>query len=154
MKSNAFCPISDRKIDEHVARLNGGITLSILAVFIISGNLVPIFFLIVDFALRSGKFSRYSVLSYISKNILKSLKIKPDLINAGPKIFAARIGLIFNIAIFISFILGLSSIAFLITGIFAICAFLESVFGFCVACQIYPFVYKLLYFNKIQKAKI
>src|SRR5690606_26217525 len=106
------------------------------------------------FALRSGSLSRYSAFSFLSRNIVKSLHIKPDMINAGPKIFAARIGLVFNFAIIISFLFGLSNLVYVVTGIFAICAFLESVLGICIACQIYPFVYKLFYFNKIQKIKI
>ncbi|MDR3651616.1 MAG: DUF4395 domain-containing protein [Paludibacter sp.] len=154
MKSTAFCPISDRKIDEHVARLNGAFTLLFLAVFIFSGSILPIIFLFADFALRSGSFSRFSPLAFISKNIAKSLFSKPQLINAGPKIFAARIGLVFNIVIILSFLVGLNTLAFVFTGIFGICAFLESAFGICVACQIYPFVYRFTYHAKIQKLKI
>lgn len=152
MKSNAFCPISDRKIDEHVARINGALTLIFLSVFTLTGNIIPILFLLVDFALRSGSLSRFSAFSFLSRNIVKLLHIKPDMINAGPKIFAARIGLVFNFAIILAFVFGLSNLVYVIIGIFAICALLESAFGICVACQIYPYVYKLFYTNKIQKS--
>lgn len=154
MKSNAFCPISDRKIDDHVARINGAFTLIFLTVFLFTGNIIPILLLLVDFALRSGNLSRYSAFSFLSRSIVKSLHIKPDMINAGPKIFAARIGLVFNFAIIISFLFGLSNLVYVVTGVFAICAFLESALGICVACQIYPFAYKLFYTNKIQKSHI
>jgi len=154
MKSTALCPISDKKIDEHVARLNGAFTLFFLVVFILTRNIVPILFLLVDFALRSGSQSRYSVLSILSRNILKLFSVKPELINAGPKIFAARIGLVFNFAIILSFLIGLNNLTIIITGIFGICAFMESALGICIACQIYPFVYKFFYQNKIQKLKI
>ena len=143
MKTTAFCPISDKRIDEQVARLNGAFTVLLLAVFVVSGSLLPILFLFVDFALRSGNLSRYSALAFLSRNIVKSLSIKSKLINAGPKIFAARIGLVFNLAIILSYFSGLINLSLILTGVFGACAFLESAFGFCVACQIYPYVYKL-----------
>jgi len=154
MKTTALCPISDKKIDDHVARFNGAFTVLFLTAFIITGNLLPILFLFVDFALRSGKYSKYSAFSYLSRKIINTFSIKPELINAGPKIFAARIGVVFNIGIIISVLVGLNNLSFVFTGVFGVCAVLESVFGYCVACQIYPFVYKLTFHSKVQKLKI
>ena len=154
MKTAAFCPISYKKIDEHVARLNGAFTVLLLAVFTVTGNIFPVIFLFVDFLLRSGSLSRFSPLSFLSKNIAKALFLKPLLINAGPKVFAARIGVVFNFAIIVSSLSGLNNLALVFTAIFGTCAFLESAFGFCVACQVYPFVYKLTYHPVIQKLKI
>ena len=143
MKSTAFCPISARRIDEHIARLNGAQTVLLLTVFLVSGSIISVVFLLIDFSLRSGNMSRYSVLSFLSKTVAQSVRLKPALINAGPKIFAARIGLVFNIAIIFSFLAGLNNLAFVFTGVFATFAFLESAFGICVACLIYPVVYKI-----------
>lgn len=154
MKTTAFCPISDRRIDEHVARLNGAFSVIFLTLYLVSGIILPIVFLFVDFALRSGKYSRFSPLSFLSRNIAKSISLKPRLINAGPKIFAARIGFVFNILIVSTYFSGLSNLSFIVTSIFGICAFLESVFGFCVACQIYPLVYKLTFQPAFLKLKI
>jgi hypothetical protein len=154
MKTTAFCPISYKKIDEHVARLNGAFTILFLALFIVTSNIFSIIFLLVDFALRSGKFSRFSPIAYLSRNIFKLLLLKPLLINAGPKIFAARIGFVFNLAIILSYFSGLNYLSFIISGVFGTCAFLESALGYCVACQFYPFVYKITYHSKIQKLEI
>lgn len=154
MKTTAFCPISNKKIDDHVARLNGGFTILILALFVYTGSILPVLFLLTDFALRSGKYHRFSPLANLSKNITKLLQLKPALINAGPKIFAARIGLVFNMAIILSYSLGLNTLSLIITAIFGTCAFLESALGYCVACQFYPFVYKLTFHSNIQKLKI
>ena len=151
MKTTTFCPISNKKIDDHVARLNGAFTILFLAVFVITGNILPVVFLIIDFSLRTGYLSRFSPLAFLSRNIAKSLFAKSLMINAGPKIFAARIGLVFNLGILISYVLGLNNLALAITGVFATCAFLESALGYCVACQFYPFVYKLTYHSKFRK---
>ena len=154
MKTTTFCPISNKKIDDHVARLNGAFTILFLSVFIITGTILPIIFLIIDFSLRTGNLSRFSPLAFLSRNIAKSLFTKPLLINAGPKIFAARIGLVFNLGILISYVFGLNNLALVITGVFGTCAFLESALGYCVACRFYPFVYKLTYHSKFQKLGI
>ena len=67
------------------------------------------------------------------------------LINAGPKIFAARIGLVLSSLIILANLTGIGWLAFGIASILGLFSFLEAVFGICVACEIYPFVYKLFY---------
>lgn len=145
INKNLICPISSSKINETVARINGGLTLLFVVVFLLTGNLYLISFLIVDFLLRSLKKSKYSPFSILSKFIVKTFRLKPRIINAGPKIFAARVGILFSVLIFIFSFIGLNTLAFVFLGVFGFCAFLEFVFGFCVACQIYPFIYKLTY---------
>lgn len=143
INTNAICPISASKINETVARINGGLTMLFIVAFLFTGNLYLIGFLTIDFLLRSLKKSKYSSFSIFSKFIVRTFKIKSRIINAGPKIFAARVGLLFSALIFIFSFIGLSSLTFVLLGVFGFCAFLESVFGFCVACQIYPFIYKV-----------
>lgn len=145
MKTYAACPISDRKINERVARLNGLFTVSLVILFIFTNQWFIPFFLTVDFLLRSGKLSKFSLMGLASRNILKLLSIEKLLINAGPKIFAARIGFVMSSAILIASIIGWNIVALSFAGILGLFSFLEAAFGFCVACEIYPYVYKLLY---------
>ena len=77
------------------------------------------------------------------KQVQKIFAIAPKTVNAGPKLFAARIGIVFSAAVVILHLIGLPFSAFTVAGVFAFCAFLEAAFSFCVACRIYPFVYKL-----------
>jgi hypothetical protein len=67
------------------------------------------------------------------------------LINAGPKIFAARIGLVFSVIILLATLIGLITTALVFATILGIFSFLEAAFGICVACKLYPYVYKVLY---------
>lgn len=145
MNSNAICPISNKKIDENVARFNGAFTVILLTVFLLTQNILALLFLLVDFFLRSAELSAYSPLANLSKYFVQAFGIKKNPINAGPKIFAARIGVIFSVAILITNLIGFDTASYVIAGIFGFCAFLESAFGYCVACQIYPFVFKLTY---------
>lgn len=148
MTSYAFCPVSVNKINEHVARFNAAqVTLLIIAAILFQ-NLFISAFLLVDFILRGVELSKYSPIAILSKFIVKSLKIKSKAINAGPKIFAARIGIVFALAAVVLGVAGLSVASNVVLIVFGACAFLEAAFGFCVACQIYPFVYRFTFSAK------
>jgi hypothetical protein len=107
--------------------------------------------LAIDFYFRSFGLANYSAVALISKSLVKLFSLQPKPINAGPKVFAARIGFVFTILVLLSSVLGLDIAAYVFTVIFAVCAFLEAAVGFCVACQIYPLVYKFFYQSKFYK---
>ena len=148
MKTYAFCPISVEKVNEREARANAITSVLILLTFVITHNIFSIVFLTVDFFLRAARLSKFSLIAITSQNILKWLKVKNHLINAGPKILAARIGLILSGTILLSFLMAFNSIALVITVILGLFSFMEGVFGLCVACEIYPFIYGFLYSKK------
>lgn len=145
MNSNAICPISTNKIDEHIARLNATFTVLLITALILTNNILIATFLLVDFTLRGTENSKYSILSIVSKLIVNSLGLKKKPVNSGPKVFAARIGIVFSLLVILFSILNLQTAALAFASIFGVCAFLESALGFCVACRIYPFVYKFTY---------
>lgn len=145
MKTSAFCPISNKKINEKVTRLNAGFVILLLIVFAFTQDIIPILFLGLDFLLRSTDFVNYSPIRAISLLIAKRIHLKPVFVNEGPKRFAARIGLFFIILISIAFLLHASIVTVVFTVILGICSFLESVLDFCIACEIYPYVYKAFY---------
>ena len=143
MNSNVFCPISFAKIDENVARINAAQTVLLLGLYFATQSILPVLLLLVDFVLRGSGNARFSPLAIVSKQVQKIFAIAPKTVNAGPKLFAARIGIVFSAAVVILHLIGLPFSAFTVAGVFAFCAFLEAAFSFCVACRIYPFVYKL-----------
>lgn len=154
MNNNAFCPISFKKIDENVARLNGFFTVVLLFVFLVTSSILPVLLLLADFLVRGIEKPQFSPLALLSKFILSRFNAKPHLINAGPKIFAARIGLLFSLLITLSVLFGLNVPAIIFTLVFGICAFLEAAFNYCVACKLYPFFYKLVYQSDYKKLNV
>lgn len=148
MKTYAICPISENKVNEQVARINGFFTVLLSVLFGFTDHWVIPAFLTFDFLLRSGSLYRLSPVGFASRNIIKLFPKDKLLINAGPKIFAARIGLIISAAILGATISGLNLLAVSLAVILALFSFLEAAFGFCVACEIYPYVYQLLYKNR------
>jgi predicted cation transporter len=145
MKIETLCPMSDKRVNKWISRINAGLTFLILILFFYIQNPLIMLFLAVDFSLRGNDRSHYSPLAFISKQILKLLPLKPKSINAGPKFFAARIGWFFSILVLLFLVLKMPLTATVVAGVFAFFAFLEAFFGFCMACYVYPYVFKLAY---------
>ncbi|WP_303918664.1 DUF4395 domain-containing protein [Draconibacterium sediminis] len=150
MKTYAICPISDKKINEGAARLNAVFVTLLLLVFLLTNQWLIPAFLAIDFLMRSGNLSRYSPIGFSSRNIIQILPLGELHINAGPKIFAARIGFIFSLVIFITAISDLLWSSLAVSGILFLFSFLEAVFGICVACKLYPFIYSFIYKVKMK----
>ncbi len=144
-KFSAICPISDKRIDENSARLVAAQAVVLLLIFAVTQHWIPAAILLYDFSVRSAQRSAFSPLAIIANRITKLIGAKPKLQNAGPKIFAARIGLLFSALIVVSILAGSIPTALVFAGIFGFCALLEAAFAFCVACKIYPFVHALIY---------
>jgi hypothetical protein len=150
MKSYALCPVSDKKINERIARINGVFTVLLLIVFGLTQSIVPIVFLAIDFLIRASDYSKYSLIGISSKSIVRYFGLNEYIINAGPKIFAARLGFIFSSLILISSTFNAFLPALALATVLGLFSFLEATFGLCVACEIYPFVYRLFYKVKFQ----
>ena len=144
MRSFSFCPVSDKKVNERVARINGAFTVALLILSCITESILPVLFLVVDFFLRATDYAKFSLIAISSKRIASYLALDEYYINAGPKLFAARIGFVLCSVFIISFALKAYAVAWSIAGILGLFSFLEAAFGICVACEIYPYVYKFL----------
>lgn len=60
MKASILCPISEKKINEEVARINATLTLLLLIIFGLSQSVFPIIVLVFDFLFRATALSKYS----------------------------------------------------------------------------------------------
>ena len=69
------------------------------------------------------------------------------MINAGPKIFAARIGLTLTVIAFLFALFNFNQAATITMAILGFFSFLEFSLGICVACKIYPYA---LFLNDIK----
>lgn len=145
MKTYVICPISDKLINERVARFNAAFSVVLIVVFGLTQSIIPIAFLLIDFLMRSTQLSNYSLIGLSSKGIVKYFSINEYLINAGPKIFAARLGLVMSSIIIIAVFLDVRMLAYILASILGLFSFLEAAFGICVACKIYPVLHNWLY---------
>ncbi len=137
-----MCPISFSQVNEKVVRINATLSiLSIILFFFTSFKLI-ILILGIDFFIRGFFNPKYSPYSAIAKTTLYIFKAEPLMVNAGPKIFAARVGFIFCCLIALSYFLNFEKLSLVIGSIFIFFAALEAIFKFCLACKIYPFIHR------------
>ncbi len=131
------CPITFESVDENVVRMHAAFIAILAMVFIWTGSLYVLLFLLYDFAIRVAGYRSYSSIFLVSRYIIKKLSIKTALTDMGPKAFATKIGLGF---MFIATGLLLSNYllaSVIVMAILAVCAILEAIFNYCVGCQFY-----------------
>lgn len=138
-----FCPISSLMIDERKSRMNAALSLLVLLIYFYTLSFWWVLLLGIDFALRGFGRGAYSPIALLGGWLVKTFHLQNGKINAGPKIFAARIGMVFCALVFLFALLQLPIAAIITAAVLTLFAFLEAVFGFCMACYIYPYVLKI-----------
>ncbi|MCB2145748.1 MAG: DUF4395 domain-containing protein [Deltaproteobacteria bacterium] len=139
----AICPLSFRQVNERAVQINAALALLSILIFFFTPYKWIIFLLSIDFLIRGFLNPSYSFYAAISKTILRIFNINPLMVNAGPKIFAAKIGFIFCCAIIVFYFLNYHAISLFVGSFFVFFAALEAIFRICIACKIYPLIYKM-----------
>jgi hypothetical protein len=107
-------------------------------IYILTNFVLLLILLVIDFGLRSFDLGKYSPFAIISDWLVKPLKLPIKPVYLPPKRFAARIGLLFSITIFVLQLLDVNTI--LVSGVLAFFAALESFFSICAGCYVYSFL--------------
>jgi hypothetical protein len=96
----------------------------------------------VDFIIRAFVKPKYSPLATLGRGISSGLRLPKKMVDSAPKVFAARIGVLFTVSTTILYAAGLTLAGTVVLAILIICAVLESALGFCVGCQVYSLLPK------------
>ncbi|MDP8299310.1 MAG: DUF4395 domain-containing protein [Candidatus Tantalella remota] len=134
------CPTVNFSVDEKTARIGAFFTLILMLVFIFTPWKWIIFVLAADFFLRVFLKGKGNPLAVLNRRMAKALELEPSLVNAGPKLFAARIGFICCVLIAILYIADLMTVAYALSVMIALFASLESFLGYCVGCRLYSLI--------------
>ncbi|MEW6173740.1 MAG: DUF4395 domain-containing protein [Bacillota bacterium] len=137
-----LCPISGFTINAKAARVTAFLTALTLLMFLLTPVKWIILILCADFLLRCIAGSKFSPFAFISRFILHTAKVEPRMENAGPKLFAAKIGLVFSVIISVLFLVNWMLPAVVFAILFLFCAALEALFGYCLGCKMYSFLYR------------
>lgn len=98
----------------------------------------------VDFIIRAGFNSKYSILSLISRNFLAELlPFRNKMILVRPKRFAASIGTILSAAAGLFGLAGQIMPMIYLTAILLLFSFLEAFLKFCAGCLMFSFLIQL-----------
>lgn len=135
-----ICPVSPHKVNENVVRLTALWVVLLSAIFLlIPSPLIPLY-LIIDFYIRAFTKAKFSPLSWFSSRVVKIFDMKVELIDKAPKIFAARIGLLLSLLMFVLVLFGLPLAAIIVASVLIFFAFLECGLNFCAGCWVYTYV--------------
>jgi hypothetical protein len=144
MQLNYSCPITGDNRDNTTIRIVAGLVFAITGITIVTGliasySVAALIFALLgfDFIIRAFLLPKYSPLAKIGKGIASILNLKKLMVDSGPKIFAARIGVIFTLAGTILYALEYLTPATIVAGILLLFAGLEAFFNFCMGCWIY-----------------
>jgi hypothetical protein len=122
--------------DANIIRLTAGFVVFFATLFTIFNWGYLSIFLAFDFALRA--FSKIpSPLFWISKLTAGTFGLRNISVFAAPKKFAAKIGFVFSIGIFVLYLFEQNLAANIVTLILVFCAFLESALQICLGCYVY-----------------
>ena len=139
------CPISNERVNERVARLVGALVFVTTALYLIHPSFVWLLVLLADFTARSF-YRPYSLFAHLAKPLAERMGA-PRIVDAAPKIFAARIGLVMTLGALAANLAQQSELSRGILAVMTLCAFMEGAFGYCVGCKFYG-IYRKLFANK------
>jgi hypothetical protein len=144
MALDLSCPISGEQRDSNTVRIVAGlafivaiVALTVALVVASQAAAVITGLLAVDFIIRAFAKPRYSPLATLARGVSSGLNLPRKMVDSAPKVFAARIGVLFTVVGTVLFAGGLLIAGTVVLGILAACAFLESAFSFCVGCLVY-----------------
>lgn len=138
-----ICPVSTQMTNEKVSRMNALFTVLLVVACLISGSILYAMLLFIDFLLRNVNQGRLSPIIRMNKYMVGALSLEPRMINAGPKVFAARVGFVLSFLVMVLSITATHAAAMVPAGVLGLFSFLEMAFGYCVACKLYPFILPL-----------
>lgn len=144
MQKNYSCPITGDQKDNTTIRVVAGLvsTITIMTILIglyISTTIAAVIFglLALDFIIRGFILPKYSPVAIIAGKLVLTLKLRQRMVDSGPKIFAARIGVLFTLSSTVLYINGNVTAASIVAGILLVCAGMEALLDFCLGCRIY-----------------
>lgn len=134
-----ICPISTQRISRHVVRLTGLMMASMIALYLLTGNITFIIAIVIDYSIRAFTTLSTSPFSWVAVQIVRLADLPPKPQDKAPKIFAARVGWLFALATAVLYFIYPSASP-IVGSVLMTFALLESVLDFCVGCIVYTYV--------------
>jgi hypothetical protein len=138
MRRTVACPVGNEKIDATAARINGGLVASIIVVAMVTDAPWLLGLLAVDLAVRVFVGFTCSPTCAMARWVARRLGLLPRLLDSAAKRFASLVALVLCVT---AVVLAYAPVAdvwfYVVAGVWAVCAVLESAFDFCLGCFIY-----------------
>jgi hypothetical protein len=128
-------------VDGAAARIGALLSLLVLTVSLVLGRGLGPLALALDFGLRAAGVPAFSPVARAAAGLRRLAGWPARPTNAGPKRFAAALGCGFSAGVGLAMLAGWPGTALGLGLVLGLCAGLEAFAGFCVACQLYPWVW-------------
>ena len=135
------CPISGEMIDERAARIVGVFVLASALGYLLTGWMAWLWLLGFDFYSRIFRCD-WSVFRWVAM-MIRERYFAPKMVDAAPKMFAARLGLAMAVAATLLHGIGWLVAAKVAMIFLLAAATLESVLGFCLGCWLHGLLPKI-----------
>lgn len=149
MSVNFSCPISGEKRDNTTVRFVAGfviiVAVSALIVALLGSTQTASIItgiLAIDFIIRAFIKPKFSPLATLARGTVSVLKLPKKMVDNAPKVFAARIGVIFSVVTTVLFAAKLLYAGIVVLAVLLLCAALESFFSVCLGCWMYSLLPK------------
>ena len=143
MKETLNCPVDGVSVNENKVRIIAFFVLVIVVIFLLTGYLPLLIFLVYDFLVRTFNLGKYSLLALVADGAIGLLAIKAKPTGRAPKQFAAATGAVFVTLTLSAVLCGWPVLAASLGGVLVVFAFLEAFIGFCAGCYVYSLLQKL-----------
>ena len=134
-----ICPLSTQRISRHVVRLTGLMMATMIALYLLTGNITFIGAIVIDYSFRAFTTLPYSPFSWVAMQIVRQTDWSPKQIDKAPKIFAARVGWLFAVGTAVLYFIYPPT-SLIVGAVLMTFALLESVLDFCVGCVVYTYI--------------
>ena len=134
-----ICPVSPLRVNGNAVRVTAFMIATMIMLYAYTDSIYFILAIVIDFFIRAFTSLKYSPFSWLAYQLVELLQLPNKPIDKAPKMFAARVGFLFTLAITaLSFVHFPTSIVvgFILMGF----ALLEAVFNFCVGCLVYSYI--------------
>lgn len=130
------------QIDPRGPRFTAGVTLVIFAAVLLTApSTAAVVLLAVQtafFAIGAGRGVQFTPTAYVFKKVVRPRLAAPSYTeDAKPPRFAQTVGLVFTVVALVAFATGIDTLGFVFSAFALAAAFLNSVFGFCLGCELY-----------------
>jgi hypothetical protein len=142
-KITLICPISTNLINEKVVRIIAFLISIITTITLYNLSLIGAVLLIYDFSIRGFTDGKYSPVKQLALLINKHYIVGNQPIDAAPKQFAAKLGVLFTFLIAFFILMHFTGVATFFGALLVICAALEAFFSVCIGCYIYLFFVRI-----------
>ncbi len=136
------CPLSFQTIDSNVSRINSLIVAALLITYLVSFNVVIVYFLLFEFMMKFFFKKDVGIIMKFSKFIKNALGLEDKFTDIGAKRLAGYFGIFFLLLLVAGNSLNLYLFSMAVGVLFLSCSLLDVLFNYCVGCKIYFIIKK------------